>query len=185
MPVRSSGSVRTFAKLRRYPKNMADELVTVFRSADRSAKSDAAAVRDRLTEAGLAAVLLDDNAPGVVEGTFEVRVPAEEVARAEELIAQGPEPEEPESEPPDMSPDLDLVTIFATSVDDSEAAAVRGVLDANGIPSVFASTPYPNLPFEVKVAKGDVARARQALAEAEAAGPAGAEEAEEASEGAV
>jgi hypothetical protein len=157
---------------------MADELVTVFRSADESAEGEATAVRDLLTQAGISAVLLDDDAPGVVEGSFEVRVPAEEASRAEALIAES-------QAPLDMSHDFDLVTIYATSVDDSEAAAIRGVLDANGIPSVFSSTPYPNLPFEVKVAKGDVERARQALAEAEAAGPAAAEEAEEASEGSV
>jgi hypothetical protein len=167
--------------------DQSEELVTVFRSADETAEADATVVRDLLSQAGLTAEVLGDDAPGVIEGTFEVRVPASQAARAEELIAESEEDEEVGSE----SHDFDPVAVFSSvSVDaEMEAIAVRGVLDANGIPSVLAGNiPYPNLPFEVKVAKADVARAERALAEARAAGPLAAEEAEEAgeaSEGAV
>jgi hypothetical protein len=164
-----------------------EELVTVFRSADDSAETDANAVRELLVEAGFSAEVFGDDTPGVVGGSFEVRVPPSEASRAEQFIAENQETVE-ESERINPSHEFDLVTIFSSqNVDaESEVIAIRGVLDANGIPSLLAGNiPYPNLPFEIKVAKEDVERAERAIAEARAAGPAAAEEAEEASEGSV
>ena len=69
---------------------MADgaSLTTVYRSADANAGTDASAVKNLLIKSGLNPVLVDDTAPGVVNGTWEVRVPPEEVSFAEEMIAQ-------------------------------------------------------------------------------------------------
>ena len=68
----------------------------MYRSMDADANEDAECIVELLTDAGIQAVLLDDSAPGVPEGVFEVRVPAADAARAEELIAENPLPEEAE-----------------------------------------------------------------------------------------
>ena len=57
--------------------------ITVFRSADRSAERDASDTRARLAEAGIDAIVVGDDAPGVVEGSWEIRVPEADRARAE------------------------------------------------------------------------------------------------------
>ncbi|MCW5977644.1 MAG: hypothetical protein KIT09_06185 [Bryobacteraceae bacterium] len=164
----------------RYPLVMngpTDELVTVFRSADSSAAEDAEEVRDLLAEAGLNPVLAGDDAPGVPSGAWEVRVPPSEAARADAVMAASSTAPAVDGDP---SPDLDPETVFdgmgATA--EMEAIGVRGVLDANGISSVLVGARvYPNLRFLVRVSRKDAARARQALADARAAGPAAAEEA--------
>jgi hypothetical protein len=57
--------------------------------------------------------------------------------------------------------------------------AVRAILDSYNIPSVtVGSAPYPSLPVEVRVPKIMLEAARTALAEARAAGPEAAEQAE-------
>jgi len=75
---------------------------------------------------------------------------------------------------------LDMVTLPGGSVSsEMEADMIRGVLDANGIPSLLVSGPlYPNLGFEVKVPRGRVMEAEAFVAEARAAGPEAAAEAE-------
>jgi hypothetical protein len=85
----------------------------------------------------------------------------------------------------DPSHDLDLEIVFeaAGTTAEMEAIAIRGVLDANGIPSVLMGAPqYPNLPFYVKVPRASAAQAKEALRQAREAGPEAAEEAERASE---
>jgi hypothetical protein len=65
-----------------------------------------------------------------------------------------------------------------------EADMIRGVLDANGIPSMVSS-PVQNLPpegYEVRVPRGRVMEAERLVAEALAAGPAAAAEGEAESE---
>ncbi len=168
----------------RYSQVMSDELVTVFRSADPSAMEDAEGVRELLAESGLAAVLLDDQAPGVPSGAVEVRVPSEQAKRADEVLAASDENAEP-AEPGDPSDEFDLETIFEDMGTNAEVEAIgiRAVLDANGIPSVLVdSRPYPSLRFIVRVPRREVDRARQILEEARAAGPTAAEEAEKATE---
>lgn len=153
------------------------DFVVVFRSGDHSAAEDAEEIRELLAEAGLDPVVLDDSAPGVPEGVYEVRVPASQAARAEELIQASAEAP---ARPGDPSHDLDLETIFDAlgATAEMEAIWVRGVLEANGIQSVLVGAPvYPNLRFLVRVPKNEAERARQVLEEARAAGPAAAEEA--------
>ena len=162
-----------------------EELVTVYRSADPSAAEEAEEVREMLEEAGLSPVVIDDSAPGVPLGAVEVRVPAAQACRAEEIIRKAEQAPPETAEEGDPSHDLDPVAIFSAlgATAEVEALGVRSVLEANGIPTVFVSPPqYPNLRFVVKVPRKYVDLARKILAEAEAAGPQAAEEAERAGE---
>jgi aryl-alcohol dehydrogenase-like predicted oxidoreductase len=85
----------------------------------------------------------------------------------------------------DTSHALDMVTLFDSSNHDAEmeAMAIHSILQASGIPSVLvgAST-IPVLSFQVQVPKANLEEAQRVLAEAQAAGPAAAAEAEAASE---
>jgi hypothetical protein len=165
---------------------MADstKLVTVFRSADDSAEEDARAISEMLSEQGLHPVLLDDSAPEVPEGAWEVHVPADEVEKAESLIDDARLPEDDFVEVDD-SPELDLETVFSSSgpTAEFEAIEIQSLLEDAGIATVLVgNSTLPNLPFEVRVAKEHVERAIEVIREAEAAGPAAAEELERATE---
>jgi hypothetical protein len=162
--------------------NPEQKMVTVFRSADSSAEDDAAAAADLLTSAGLNPVILSDKEPDVLMGSVEVRVPAAEEAEADRILnaARNEEPVEG-----DASHSLDLETVFERvgTTAEMEALAVRSVLDAAGVASVLVgSSAIPNFPFTVKVPRSSIDQARTAIEEARSAGPAGAEEAEQATE---
>ena len=151
------------------------EYVTVFRSAETDAENEAAQAYDRLAAAGLDAQVFGDDAPGVVEGSYEVRVPQQQAGDAERIlsipVAQAVA---------DPGHSLDMETVFSgqSAAGEMEALAVRAVLDASGIPSVLVGTPQiPSLPFSVQVPKSMVEAAKSALAEAQAAGPEAAEQA--------
>jgi hypothetical protein len=147
---------------------------------DADASEDADCVVELLTDAGIQAVLVDDSAAGVPEGVFEVRVPPADAARAEELIAENPVPDE--ALELDPSSDLDLETI-AGSASEMEATSIKNLLESNGITAVLVGdSVLPNFPFEVRVAHDRVERARALMADAEKSGPAAAEEAERESE---
>jgi hypothetical protein len=156
------------------------DLTTVYRSMDADAAEDADCIVELLTDAGIQAVLLDDSAPGVPEGVFEVRVPAADAARAEQVIADNPLPDEAEELDPSSA--LDLETI-ASAASEMEAMSIKNLLDSNGISAVLVGdSVLPNFPFEVRVARDQAERARVVVADAEDVGPAAAEEAERASE---
>lgn len=161
------------------------EMVTVFRSADDSAEDDAKAIREMLGAEGISAVLLDDGAPGVPEGVWEVRVPQTHSARAEELISEATLPDD-DLIAVDPSPELATETVFRApggTTAELEAMSVKSVLDSHGIAALMVGdSVLPNLAFEVRVAKEYADRARELIAEAQAAGPAAADEAERASE---
>ena len=148
------------------------ELITVFRSADEDARDDAAAIRELLAAEGLQAVVLDDSAPGVPEGAWEVQVPSAQTSMAEELIARSNLPDTP-AEGSDSS-DLDMETVFRASsgtTSELEALSVQGILEGAGIATVMiGDAVLPNLAFEVRVAKENAGQARQVLEEAKAAG---------------
>jgi Putative prokaryotic signal transducing protein len=80
------------------------------------------------------------------------------------------------------SHDLDLVTVFQLAeggIEEMEVLTVRQLLESNGIKTVLiGDSPLPNFAEEVRVAAEDASRARELIAEALAAGPAGAAEAE-------
>ena len=154
-------------------------LVTVYRSMDATAKDDCDLIVDILTAEGLSPVILDDSAPGVPEGTFEVQVPADQLQKAEQLIAENPLPDEVEEV--DDSSDLDLETIFHAdgTLAEVESMEIKNLLEASGIAAVVVgNSVLPTMSFEVRVARDQVERAREVLNEAQAAGPAAAEEAE-------
>lgn len=150
------------------------DLVTVYRSMDATAKEDCETLMDTLTAQRIAAVMLDDSAPGVPEGTFEVRVPAADAAKAEKFIAENPLPDEVREV--DDSEDLDLVTVFHStgeSLAEFEASEIKGLLESNGVAAVLiGDAVLPNFPFEVKVARIHAEQARQLISEAESAGSA-------------
>jgi hypothetical protein len=143
---------------------------------DTEAAEDADCIVELLTDAGIQAVVRDDTAPGVPEGVFEVRVPTADAARAEQIIADNPPPEE--AEEVDPSSDLDLETIVGAS-SEMEAMGIKNLLESNGIATVLVGdSVLPNFPFEVRVARDQVLRARVLIADAEKRGPAAADEAE-------
>jgi hypothetical protein len=155
-------------------------LITVFRSADERAEDDARVVAQLLNDSGIPATLLDDSAPGVPEGVWEVQVAQPDSSRADALIAT-----HPLDAAGDDSHDLDMVTVFRSAGTDteSEALTVKGLLRASGVPAeIVGDTRYPNLPQQVNVPRSQAAAARRLIAEALAAGPAAAEEAEAESE---
>ncbi len=74
-----------------------------------------------------------------------------------------------------------MVPFFSSSNHDGEmeALAIHGVLEANDIPSILIGpASLPSLEFQVQVPEDRLADAVQAVAEARAAGPAAALEAE-------
>lgn len=79
---------------------------------------------------------------------------------------------------------LDMVYLPSGTVStEGEADIIRGVLDANGVPSmVVMAAQYPALGFELKVPRGKLKVAEELVLEALAAGPAAAAEAEAATE---
>jgi hypothetical protein len=157
--------------------------ITVFRSADESAGEDATKVQEILSDAGLRATLLDDSAPGVPSGVYEVRVDAENQARAEQLIQEF----SPDAELLDVDPShaLDLVTVFQTpgTANEIEVISIQSILEEGGISAVIiGDSRLPNIGQEVRVAREHEAKARQLIEEALAAGPSAAEEAEQSTE---
>jgi 2-keto-3-deoxy-L-rhamnonate aldolase RhmA len=92
---------------------------------------------------------------------------------------------ESESESVDISHELDMVPVFSSSNHDGEMEAmnVHAILEANGIESMLIGpSTIPSLEFQVQVSEADLEAAQRILAEAQAAGPAAAAEAEAASE---
>ena len=79
-----------------------------------------------------------------------------------------------------------LVTVFSLAGGDTnemEVMTVRQLLESHGIDTVLVGdNPLPNLAEEIRVAEEDAERAQQLIADALAAGPAGAAEAEAESE---
>jgi predicted xylose isomerase-like sugar epimerase len=102
-------------------------------------------------------------------------------------MAQDPDREE-EQQNQDVlltSHALDMVTLWSsnTVMAEMEADMIKGVLESNGIPvMVVGASQYPNLPFEVRVPRGKVKEAEELIAQAQAAGPDAAVEAEAESE---
>jgi hypothetical protein len=80
---------------------------------------------------------------------------------------------------------LDMVTLWSSSAVTAEVESdmIRGILESNGIPAiVVGASQFANLGFEVQVPRGKVVEAEELIAQAEAAGPDAAAEAEAESE---
>jgi len=102
-------------------------------------------------------------------------------------MAQDPEGEQDEvpSSDEDISHEIEMVPLFESMAADAEVNAdnIHGVLESNGIESVVRrSSPYPNFGVAVMVAEADLERAKLLIAEALAAGPEAAADAEAQSE---
>jgi len=103
-------------------------------------------------------------------------------------MAQDPEANQEQPAPEgemDGSHNLDLVPVYSSQTIDAEPEAdvIRGVLEASGIPSVLVGgSQVPSLGVEVQVPRARLEEAERVIADAEAAGPEAAAEAEAASE---
>jgi hypothetical protein len=161
------------------------EMVTVFRSADDDAEADAKTIGEMLTAEGIHAVVLDDSAPGVPSGAWEVQTPAVDASRAEQIIAEASLPDEELTDVNDSAA-LDMVAVFrarSSVTAEMEAMAIKGMLEAAGIAAIIVGdSVLPNLPFEVRVAKDKEAEANEVIRRAEEIGPEAAEEEETSSE---
>lgn len=102
-------------------------------------------------------------------------------------MAQDPEDNEAQQEESalDVSHELDMVTLFSSQGVDAEMEAdvLRGILESNGIPSfVLRGASMPVFGFELQVPRARFEEAERLIAEAKAAGPEAAAEAEAATE---
>ncbi|HWC99192.1 MAG TPA: DUF2007 domain-containing protein [Candidatus Sulfopaludibacter sp.] len=79
----------------------------------------------------------------------------------------------------------EMVTLFSSSNVDAELEAnnIHAILESNGIPSLLVgASMIPSLEFQVQVPREQLEAAEKAVAEARAAGPDAAAEAEAATE---
>ena len=102
-------------------------------------------------------------------------------------MAQDPEhDEEPVSSEDtlDISHDLDMVPVFSSATVDAEMEGdlICGVLADTGIPALLSRSTFPNLGVSVRVPRARLEEAQRLIAEAQAAGPEAAVDAERASE---
>ena len=74
-----------------------------------------------------------------------------------------------------------MVAVFSETgaMAEMEALAIQGILEGNGIPfTVYGNSTLPVTEFSVQVPASRLADAQKAIADAQAAGPAAAEQAE-------
>ena len=138
---------------------------------------------DQLRSAALSPAILDDTAPGVPSGACVVQVPAGEQEQAESILgaAAAAVEQAPHGDPTGAGLDLTESVFISegSTTAEFEALAIKGLLDANGIASlIIGDSVLPPLPFEVRVAKKDLAAARELIDAQTQAGPQAAEEAE-------
>jgi hypothetical protein len=85
----------------------------------------------------------------------------------------------------DPSSDLDVVIVFSSSNHNAEMEAtnIHGLLESNGIEAIVVGpSVIPSLEFQVRVQRSQAEEAQRLIAEARAAGPQAAAEAEASSE---
>jgi len=190
-------------------RELEDELVAVFRSALRTAGFIGGPMVDGFerdfaqfcetnfcigVSSGTDALRFALMAAGVEPQSIVITVPNTFIATAEAISQAGARPDFVDVDPATYTMDpeklrshaLDMVTLFNSSTIDSEMEAdlIRGILDSGGIPSILTNIPYAGLlGVEVKVPRGKLKEAEALIAEAKAAGPEAAAEAEAASEG--
>lgn len=161
------------------------QMVTVYRSMDLNAAEDCETIRDLLAAEGLSPVILDDSAPGIPEGTYEVQVSADQTEKAERIIADHPLPDEVEEIDPSSYLDLSEAIFHSegSTTAEFEAMEIKNLLEASDIAAiVVGDSVLPNFPFEVRVAKENAERARQLIDDYVQGGPEAAEQAERESE---
>lgn len=87
--------------------------------------------------------------------------------------------------PEDPSHEVDMVPLFSETgaLAEMEAVAIQGILEASEIPStLYGNSTLPVTEFSVNVPKDRFEEAQQVLEQAQAAGPAAAEQGERESE---
>ena len=106
------------------------------------------------------------------------------MAQDPEYDEEQPDDEQPDEEAVDASPGMDMVTVYDTQTIDAEmeAGVIASMLEASGVPVLLTGTQLPPLGFQVQVPRNKVEEAERLIAEAQAAGPEAAAEAEAASE---
>ena len=157
------------------------EMVTVYRSMDLNAEEDCELIRELLEADGLSPVILDDSTPGIPEGVYEVQVPPDQAKRAEHVIEDHPLPDEVEEVDPSSQLDLSEAIFHSegSTTAEFEATEIKNLLEASDIAAiVVGDSVLPNFPFEVRVAKENVDRARQLIEDYIEGGPEAAEQAE-------
>ncbi|MGO9228304.1 MAG: hypothetical protein ACLQKA_03700 [Bryobacteraceae bacterium] len=102
-------------------------------------------------------------------------------------MAQDPEHDEeqaPSEDALDTSHDLDMVPVYSSATVDAEMEGdmICGVLAGTGIVAVLSRSQFPNLGVSVRVPRARLEEAQRLIAEAQAAGPEAAAEAERESE---
>jgi hypothetical protein len=102
-------------------------------------------------------------------------------------MAQDPEQDEEQvasETTPDTSHELDMVPVYESSTIEAEIEGdmICGVLANTGIAAVLSRSEFPNLGVTVRVPRARLAEAERLIAEAQAAGPEAADEAERAGE---
>jgi hypothetical protein len=83
--------------------------------------------------------------------------------------------------PEDPSHGMDMVAVFSETgaMAEMEALSIQGILEASGIPfTVFGNSTLPVTEFSVQVPVSRLTEAQKVIADAQAAGPAAAEQAE-------
>ncbi len=148
---------------------------------DSSAQEDCETISDLLIADGLSPIILDDGAPGVPEGAYEVQVPAAQSERAERVIADHPLPDEVDQVDPSHYLDLSEPIFHSegSTTAEFEATEIKSLLEASGIAAVIVGdSVLPNFPFEVRVAAENVDRALQLIEDYVKGGPEAAEIAE-------
>ncbi len=149
--------------------------VVLYQSAHPKSEEEAHQILDSLREAGIGtARLRQEDEPGAGLRSFLVEVDSSEVYDAQVFI----EKNSIEAEGLDAGAGVDFQVVFFSDKHDSqpEALAVQALLEANDITAFLdESSPLPNFPHKVLVAKADAARAREVIEQARSTGPADAE----------
>ena len=156
--------------------------VAIYRSAHPQGEQEAHEILDTLREAGVgtARVRLEDE-PGSGIKSFVAEIDDSESYDAQAVLQKAGFT----FEGLDAGDALDYhVAFYSDKHDaDSEALAVRVLLEANGIAAFLAeSSPLPNFPHKVLVPRADAARAREVIEAAKATGPMDADTGSRASE---
>lgn len=150
--------------------------IALYQSAHPQSEEEAHLILDTLREAGIGTVRVrQEDEPGGGVRSFLVEVDQSEIYDAQAFLQKAGV----SFEGLDAGEGVDFQVVFFSDKHDSEpeALAVKSLLEANGMAAFLAeSSPLPNFPHKVLVAKTDAARAREVIEMAVATGPMDAEQ---------
>ena len=149
--------------------------VALYQSAHPKSEEEAHEILDTLREGGIGTVRIrQEDEPGGGVRSFLVEVDSTEVYDAQAFL----EKKGITAEGLDAGSGVDFRVVFFSDKHDSEpeALSVQTLLEANGIAAFLdESSPLPNFPHKVLVARADAVRAREVIEMAKATGPMDAE----------